>query len=254
EKWIHDPFAAEIDEKGNIYGRGAQDMKCVSIEYLEAIHRLKKANVTLRRTVHLSFVSAMQDHCPGQTGHSSVLLPNTAREKMMLDKFCKFREQEKKKLENNPSLTLGDVTTVNVTMVQGGVHMNVIPSEFIVSIDCRISPTLDIAKFEKTLKRWCEEAGEGVWIEFEAKEPQTPASRLDDSNPFWVAFKKASDNIAATDSRYIRELGIPAIGFSPINNTPVLLHDHNEYLNKDVFLRDIEIYCKLIPAIANVET
>lgn len=58
---------------------------------------------------------------------------------------------------------------------------------------------------------------------------------------------------AATDSRYIRELNIPALGFSPINNTPVLLHDHNEYLNRDVFLRGIEIYCKLIPAIANVE-
>lgn len=36
-----------------------------------------------------------------------------------------------------------------------------------------------------------------------------------------------------------------------MNNTPVLLHDNNEFLNKDVFLRGIEIYMKLIPAIAN---
>lgn len=56
-----------------------------------------------------------------------------------------------------------------------------------------------------------------------------------------------------TDSRYVRELGIPAIGFSPIINTPVLLHDHNEYLNKSTFLKGIDIYCELLPAVANVE-
>ena len=33
-------------------------------------------------------------------------------------------------------------------------------------------------------------------------------------------------------SRFLRELGIPAIGFSPMPNTPTLLHDHNEYLNE----------------------
>lgn len=89
---------------------------------------------------------------------------------------------------------------------------------------------------------------------------------------------------AATDSRYIRAVSIdvfptgtwpvthflwpcfltvaspsnifqagrPAIGFSPMNYTPVLLHDHNEFLNEQVFLRGIEIYAHLIPALASV--
>lgn len=57
----------------------------------------------------------------------------------------------------------------------------------------------------------------------------------------------------ATDSRYVRALDIPALGFSPMPNTPVLLHDHDEYLNKDVFLRGVEIYRQLIPAVANAE-
>ena len=56
-----------------------------------------------------------------------------------------------------------------------------------------------------------------------------------------------------TDSRYIRSVGIPAIGFSPMINTPVLLHDHDEYLQADVYLRGIEIYKKIIPAIANLD-
>ena len=54
-----------------------------------------------------------------------------------------------------------------------------------------------------------------------------------------------------TDSRYIRSVGIPAIGFSPMINTPVLLHDHDEYLQADVFLEGIEIYKKIISKLAD---
>ena len=49
------------------------------------------------------------------------------------------------------------------------------------------------------------------------------------------------------------QLGLPAIGFSPMNNTPILLHDHDEFLNEKVFLHGIEIYCELLTALANVQ-
>ena len=54
-----------------------------------------------------------------------------------------------------------------------------------------------------------------------------------------------------TDSKYLRSVGIPAIGFSPMNNTRVLLHDHDECLQADVYLRGITIYQKIIESIAN---
>ena len=74
---------------------------------------------------------------------------------------------------------------------------------------------------------------------------------------WWLdSFKKTCEDMkckanwtvfpAGTDSRFLRNAGYPAIGFSPIIHTPVLLHDHNEYLPKDVFLHGIEIYVKLI--------
>ena len=61
----------------------------------------------------------------------------------------------------------------------------------------------------------------------------------DNSNPWWMlleeAVKKANGKLskpeifpASTDSRFFRERGIPAFGFSPMANTPILLHDHNE--------------------------
>ena len=59
-------------------------------------------------------------HCPGTTGHGSLLLPDTAGEKVriIIDHFMDFREQEKKKLESDPSLKIGDVTTVNLTQLK----------------------------------------------------------------------------------------------------------------------------------------
>lgn len=45
-----------MDPEGRIISRGAQDMKCVGIGYIEAIRRLKAAGYEPVRTVHLSFV------------------------------------------------------------------------------------------------------------------------------------------------------------------------------------------------------
>lgn len=55
-----------------------------------------------------------------------------------------------------------------------------------------------------------------------------------------------------TDGRYLREQGLPVIGFSPIRRTPILLHCHDEYLPVDVFLEGIRVYERLIPALANL--
>lgn len=60
-----------------------------------------------------------------------------------------------------------------------------------------------------------------------------------DSNPWWLVFKQAITSAggklsrpeilaSTTDARYIRQKGIPVLGFSPMKNTPILLHDHNE--------------------------
>lgn len=54
--WAHPPFAAEIDEKGNIYARGSQDDKSSGTQYLGAIRALKQQGVQLQRTIHVTFV------------------------------------------------------------------------------------------------------------------------------------------------------------------------------------------------------
>lgn len=62
----------------------------------------------------------MHIHCPGHPGHGSLLLENTAGEKVsyILNKFFEFRREQQQKLLDDPTLTLGDVTTVNLTQLQ----------------------------------------------------------------------------------------------------------------------------------------
>lgn len=48
------------------------------------------------------------------------------------------------RLDMSQCFTLGDVTTVNMTMVNGGVAYNVIPAEMDVSFDLRIPPTVNL--------------------------------------------------------------------------------------------------------------
>lgn len=72
---------------------------------------------------------------------------------------------------------------------------NVIPPLLTFAIDCRIPVTVDLIQWENTVDQWCKEAGKGVWIEYEQKQPQVPITNLDHSNPFWIAFKQVTDSL-----------------------------------------------------------
>lgn len=57
DKWLHQPFSATRDPvTGHIYARGAQDDKCLAIQYLEAIRNLNKSGFTPLRSIHISLV------------------------------------------------------------------------------------------------------------------------------------------------------------------------------------------------------
>lgn len=51
---------------------------------------------------------------------------------------------------------------------------------------------------------------------------------------------------------FLKQANVPAFGFSPITQSPILAHAHNEYLSADVYLKGIDIYKNLISELANV--
>lgn len=129
-------------------------------------------------------------------GHASSLLKNTAGEKLanLTSKIMELRRAETKKMADK-KLFIGDVTSVNITKVHGGIQTNVIPSEYKMTVDFRLALDIDHVEFENRLKSWCEEAGGGITIEYEQKQPKVAPTKTDDSNPYYVAFKNAVDEL-----------------------------------------------------------
>ncbi|XP_017112270.1 aminoacylase-1 isoform X2 [Drosophila elegans] len=137
-------------------------------------------------------------HISGTAGHGSLLLAHTAGEKLnyIVGKMMELRKAQVQRLQNNPELVIGDVTTINLTKVSGGVQSNVVPPLLMVAFDCRLALDVDHQEFEANLNKWCDDVGGGIEITYEQKQPKVPPTAIDDSNPFWLAFKEATDELS----------------------------------------------------------
>jgi aminoacylase len=68
-----------------------------------------------------------------------------------------------------------------------------VPEELSVTFDIRVAVTEYHEQMGAKLQAWCEEAGPGTYYTFRQKEPRVEPTRLDDCNPWWLAFKAECD-------------------------------------------------------------
>ncbi|KAJ0175490.1 hypothetical protein K1T71_008649 [Dendrolimus kikuchii] len=298
-EWTYPPFEARMDKEGNIYARGAQDTKDVAIQYFEAIKKLMQANVTLLRTIHMTFMPdeetggnkgikqfvdtdvfrnlnigfaldegyvsesenlllpvyldkrpwQIQFTVHGQGGHGSLLKDGTAIENAcnMLKLILEYREEQKKIMKSRNKLDYGAYTGINVDIVKAGLRYNMIPTTVIVGIDMRLSVDSKITDIEKLIKSWMNAAGNQTEIFYNRRVERSDETAIDDSNLFWVAMKRILTNMgmdvvpivfpATSDIMVLRNMGIPAFGFSAKTATIPRFHDNDEYLNVITFIK-----------------
>ena len=198
----------------------------------------------------------------GNPGHGSRFITDTAVEKLrhLMNKALDYRAEQESILKKNGCKPLGEVTTINITVLSGGVQPNVVPSEFTMTLDCRVSHEHTFHEFQSKLEGWIDEAGGGE-VEYLSTANNSINSSISMDNVWWKAISSACKargvNLkpeifpAGTDSAYLRRIGIPAYGFSPINNTPILLHDHDEWLGIDTFMKGIYILESVIAGVAD---
>jgi aminoacylase len=204
----------------------------------------------------------------GAVGHGSSFTENTASEKLsrFIAKVNEFRDSQirEKKLRK---IKRGEVVTINLTGFQGGDlrAINVIPSKIKIGVDVRMPPQVHVKEMLKLFNSWTNETG--VSYEFmygTSADGENPVTSFDNkvnknffnTTKWWKLMEhffeenelKMDATIfpASTDSRIYRLGGVTMIGFSPMIHTPVLLHDHNEFLHKDIFIRGVHLYVKLI--------
>ncbi|CAH8254661.1 unnamed protein product [Arabidopsis lyrata] len=326
EKWIHPPFSAQRTVDGHIYARGAQDDKCIGVQYLEAIRNLKSRGFVPLRTIHISYVPEEEiggfdgmmkfaaslefrelnlgfvmdegqaspgdefrvfyaERTPwhlviraeGIPGHGAKLYDNSAMENLMksVELISKFRETQFDLVKAGKAAN-SEVISVNPAYLKAGTPsttgfvMNMQPSEAEVGYDIRLPPMADpVAMKKRIAEEWAPSIRNMTYtIEEKGKladQLGRPIMTLTNgSNPWWSIFKQAIEAtggklakpeilISSTDSRFIRTLGIPVLGFSPMINTPILVHDHNEFLKDTVFMKGIGVYESVISALSSFE-
>jgi aminoacylase len=322
-KWRHDAFEAVREPSGDIVARGSQDMKCVGIQYLEAIRKLQAKGFKPERSIHVLFVpdeeigghdgmeqfiasekfldlkvgvaldEGLASPTPeyrvfygertlwwltikavGAPGHGSKLFDGSAAENLLksLALISAYREEEFNAFKSGEAAE-AEVTSINLSFLKAGTPsptgfvMNLQPSEVEAGFDIRIPPTADFDELERRIREeWAPEA-RNMTFEFKQKNLYRSVSgeplvtSYDESNPWWAVFSSAVEKTgvklrkpeifpAATDGRYLRIQDFPVIGFSPMRETPILLHDHNEFLNEGVFLEGIDVYENVLAALS----
>lgn len=216
----------------------------------------------------------------GPPGHGATFPNVTANQALhsILGRALAMRERELHRLHSRSGVRLGDVTSINVAYISTGTKsgeeyaVNVIPSFAKAGFDIRFPPTVSQAEMDAVVESWldgCCEAGAGINASFRiihSTSSQYMTSRDPDVNPFIVALANGmkevgvADNLehgvffASTDARFLREVGVPCFGFSPIRGTPNKMHDHDEFLNVSTYLEGIDIYKSIIRHLADFES
>jgi aminoacylase len=217
----------------------------------------------------LAFRKEQRDllHGDGEADHSNCAHAVAAKRQKLLSE-----------LKKSGKMTLGDVTSLNITTLQAGVQVgdsfayNCVPPTAKCSLDIRISPHVEPKEISDMIDTWCQECSvnpdEGSKVTWQNILGMGPANQkhaltaTDSSNPWYQVFESGMKTMgyniqpqvfpAATDSRFLRELGVKAFGFSPMRNTEIMLHENDEYLEESVFIEGVEVYVGLIHTLASV--
>ncbi|RZB68945.1 Aminoacylase-1 [Glycine soja] len=139
----------------------------------------------------------------------------------------------------------GNALNAEVVSVNPGFVMNVQPLGAEAGFDLRLTPTTDAEEMRRRIaKEWAPavrnmsyEGLLGLNLEFSNYNGLL----------LWCSSPQGLNNwpeilASTTNARYLKQKGIPVLSFSPMKNTPILLHDHNEHLKDIVFMKGIQVY------------
>ncbi|KHJ96350.1 N-acyl-L-amino-acid amidohydrolase [Oesophagostomum dentatum] len=197
DQWKYDPYSAHKDEHGNIYGRdeeiGATDgmQKFVNMPEFRELNLgfmldegLATEGSAYKGLVQTLSSLGLEITCTGSPGHGSKF-------QSIINSALAFREEQRAILKSDPSKRLGDVITVNLTKVEGGVMVNILPEKFTLLLDIRLPPNADFKEMDKRLADWCKKAGPGVTCRFLIKNEFLNVTSTAGDDPFWAAFVKS---------------------------------------------------------------
>lgn len=167
----------------------------------------------------------------GNAGHGSQFIPDTAASKLIAisAELLALRDEQEALLAkgrhpDGTPFALGDVTTINLTMMSGGKQVNVVPNELDCTFDIRVTPFTPHSEFVAKLEALASKHGVEVTT---LRNPVNP-ELVGVTEPLYAKWYAVVEREAkkrgleprprvfpaASDARYIRRKGIPALGCS----------------------------------------
>ena len=163
-------------------------------------------------------------------------------------------------LSSNPIYNAMLRDTISLTILQGGNKVNVIPSESMATLDCRLIPGSSKENFLKEIKS---RLGDKIDIEVISESPSFPPSSLD-TDLLRAIQKFAAGNdpgcpvvplllSGATDGRFLREKGIITYDFCPFQLTEkelLKVHGNNERIALENLKFGIRMMVEILKEVA----
>ncbi|XP_050346742.1 aminoacylase-1-like isoform X2 [Nymphalis io] len=200
----------------------------------------------------------------GNGGHGSTIANGNVMEGLQkfLNIVMEFRNEQMQIMNSTHAFDYGEYTSVNVNMIEGGIAPNVIPTNMTVVMDMRLSVKADVNDVEAMLQSWLALLGDESSMEYIRRVENSPATAVDDSNPYWMAMQETLKELglnvvplvcpATSDMVLVRSKAIPALGFTTKTNMIPKLHDVNEYIDLSQFLKGIDIYESILKKLGNL--
>lgn len=158
--------------------------------------------------------------------------------------------------ESNLLVNALTMDTISLTSLNGGVKVNVIPADATATLDCRLLPGRSADAFITELEGVIDDPGVTIERIFTT---EGPASSLDNAL-FHVVRDVVREHVedalvlpeicmGFTDSRTLRQLGVPAYGFSPTLSTEEewrTIHGHDERISIEGLRLGIQILFEVV--------
>jgi acetylornithine deacetylase/succinyl-diaminopimelate desuccinylase-like protein len=248
--WNIDPFGGMIRD-GQIWGRGALDMKGLGVQQLMALIALHNTGIAPSRDIVIILLQAIRKATtlpPGGTPHPVV-------EEM--------RRAIGGKFAHNKYTAAIRRNTISLTTLAAGVgspvQVNVIPSTSEASLDCRVRPGVNTDRFISELKERINDPR--VTVEIISVSPDPGVSST--TTPLYAAMRQAiltyhPEAIVTpmivphgTDSSELHMRGVIKYGFTPMildTDTAATMHSDQERIPVAEFLN-----VRRIPTQANLQ-
>jgi acetylornithine deacetylase/succinyl-diaminopimelate desuccinylase-like protein len=145
--------------------------------------------------------------------------------------------------------------TVAATSLRGGEKVNVLPSSAQATLDCRLLPSTDVARFADGLRRVAARRGVEVEIDSQGAGPVT------EPGPLYEVLRRASAALperpvvvpaltpAFTDLRLFRARGARGYGWVPLTLSAAqwqTIHGHDEHVDVAPFARAAEVMTAVV--------